>query len=267
MQQGHQLKRLGRGYQFTPFAQHIFFVDQAFNNGGARRWCTQPFGAHGFAQFVVFNTFPCAFHGTQQGRFGITRWRFGHQFHCLKLVGQRLFSGGHRHQRGVFFLRGLAINFEPTRFHQHLAFGLEVMPHDFGDTRRHQIFGCRKKYRQKTPGHQIINFLLYIVQVFRRFLGRNNGKVVADFAVIKNALIRLDPAPIQNFCGMGVIIILLAQTVERGFDGLDIVFGQMARVGTRVGQYLEFFVQFLRNTERGFGREAEFGIGLALQGS
>ena len=61
-QERHQLKGLGRRNQLAALAQHVFFVEQTFNNGRARRGCAQTFFAHGFAELFVFYGFARAFH-------------------------------------------------------------------------------------------------------------------------------------------------------------------------------------------------------------
>ena len=48
-------------------------------------------------------------------------------------------------------------------------------------------------------------------------------------------------------------------------DHRHVVLGQMARVGSGVGQGLVLFVQALRQRQRGFGRIPKLAVGLALQ--
>jgi hypothetical protein len=68
-QQRHELEGLGRRDQLAAFAQHVLFIQQAFDDGGTGGRRAQAFFLHGFAQFVIVNQLACAFHGTQQGRF------------------------------------------------------------------------------------------------------------------------------------------------------------------------------------------------------
>ena len=46
----------------------------------------------------------------------------------------------------------------------------------------------------------------------------------------------------------------------------QIVLGQVARIGSRVGQNLVLFIERLRDRKRGLGGEPESAVGLALQG-
>ena len=68
-QQRHQLKGFGRRNHLAAFAQHVFFVDQAFNRGGAGGGRAQAFFLHGFSQLVIVDHLARAFHGTQQRGF------------------------------------------------------------------------------------------------------------------------------------------------------------------------------------------------------
>jgi hypothetical protein len=53
------------------------FVIEAFDDGRAGGRRAQAALAHGLAQFLVFHQFAGAFHGRQQGGFGVARRRFG----------------------------------------------------------------------------------------------------------------------------------------------------------------------------------------------
>jgi hypothetical protein len=99
--------------------------------GGGR---AQAFFLHGFAQFVVFHSFAGAFHGAQQRGFGVARRGPGFEALGVDRVTFDLFARLHRHQvlalvavLGVgHFVGGfLAVDGQPARLDQHLAFGLE----------------------------------------------------------------------------------------------------------------------------------------------
>ncbi len=66
-----------RRNQFASLAPHVFLIDQAFDDGGARRRRSESVGAHRLAQFFVVDEFSRAFHRGEQGRFVETRRRFG----------------------------------------------------------------------------------------------------------------------------------------------------------------------------------------------
>ena len=95
----------------------------------------------------------------------------------------------------------------------------------------------------------------------------DDGKVVADLGVVKDAFAGLDITVVQRHQGVRRQVLHLA--AGEHFKGLldhrHIVFGQGARIGTRVGQRFVALVQALRNRQRGLGRKAELAVGFALQ--
>ena len=95
----------------------------------------------------------------------------------------------------------------------------------------------------------------------------DDGKVVRYLGVVEHALGGLDVAALERRgrvrCQMAHAAV--SQHLEGALDHRHIVFGQVARIGTRVGQGLVALVQRLRNRQRGLGGEAELAVGLALQ--
>ena len=89
------------------------------------------------------------------------------------------------------------------------------------------------------------------------------AKWIADLAVVKDALGRADVVVVQRGEGVGrqVAHAAVGQHFKRLLGHGQIVFGQRARVGTRVGQGLVAFVQALRQGQRGLGAEAELAVG------
>jgi hypothetical protein len=92
-QQRHELEGLGGGYQLAAFAQDVFLVEQAFDDGRARGRRAQPFLLHGLAQFVVVHQLAGAFHGAQQRGFGVARGRPGLQAFGLHHLGTHHLAG------------------------------------------------------------------------------------------------------------------------------------------------------------------------------
>ena len=91
-------KALAVGNQLAAFAQHVFLGNQAFDDAGAGGGCAQALLLHGFAQLVVFHGLACAFHGAQQGGFGVAGGRFGLEALGVYRVALDLFARRHRHQ-------------------------------------------------------------------------------------------------------------------------------------------------------------------------
>ena len=279
-QQRHQLEGLGCRDQLAAFAQHVLLCQQAFDRGRAGGWCAQAFFVHRRAQLFVVDQLAGTFHRRQQRGFGIAGRRFGLQCLDIGFGGEHHFTLGHRHQIGIVFLDFLAVDGQPARFDQHLAVGLEVQfladagnGHlDGRDPRRHRELGRREEHRQEALDHQVIELGFDLAEAFRRLQGRDDGEVIRDLGVVEDLFRRLDIAVFQGRAGMLAECLQGPRQVFLGdhrgglLGHFDIVLGQEARVGPRVGQHLVFFVQGLRQRERGLGRKTEARIGLALQG-
>ena len=184
-------------------------------------------------------------------------WRYGHQ--VLSFVT----FFGIVHLIGRFF----AVNGQPTGLDQDLAFGFETVSCRRADARGHHVLGAWEKHRHEAAHHQVIQLLLRIRQARRGLQGRNDRKVIADLGIVKNTLRGLDIAVVERREGMRCQMLHAAvgQHVEGVLGHRQIIFGQCTRIGTRVGKGLVALVQRLRQRQGGFGREAEFTVGFALQ--
>ena len=87
-----------------------------------------------------------------------------------------------------------AIDREPAGIDDDLAVGLELLPLDGGDARRDLELRRRIKHRDEAARDEIVDFLLRLAQALRHGAGGDDGKVIADFGVIEDALVRLDAA-------------------------------------------------------------------------
>ena len=276
-QQRHQLEGLGGGDEFAPFAQHVFLVQQTFDDGRAGGWRAQAFFLHGFAQFVVFDVLASAFHRAEQGGFGEARRWAGFQALGVGFRHLGLFTSLELDQDlarlFVFVLVDFfAINGLPTGFNQHAASGFEVLrlPQrghlaDAGGV--HELCGW-VKHRDEAAHHEVVELLLGVRQATGRFQRGDDGKVIADLAVVKHLFAGLDVALGDGGFGerCQVAHAAVGQHLHGVFDGGQVVLGQVLGVGTRVGQGFVALVQALRQREGGFRREAKAAVGLALQG-
>ena len=210
-QQRHQLEGLGRRYQLTAFAQHVFFGNQALDDGrsGGRR--AQAFFLHGLAQFVVFHGFAGALHGAKQGGLGVAGRRPGFQALGLNAGGAHLFPGLHRHQAlalvavlGVSHLQRslFAVNRQPAGLDQHLALGLEAVACGGADAGGHLVLSAREKHRHEAAHHQVIDFLLGLTQPTGGLQRGDDGEVVTYLGVVKHPLGRLDVVAVERGQGM-----------------------------------------------------------------
>ena len=168
-QQRHQLKRFGGGDQFAAIAQHVFFVQQTFDDGRACGGCAQAFFLHGFAQFIVFHLFARVFHRTQQGGLGVAGRGAGFQTLGLGLTHLGLFACIQFDQNlagffVLFFVHFFAINGLPTGLDQDTPCGFEVMGFarnchlaDAGGV--HEL--CRRiEHGDEAAHHEVVEFLL-----------------------------------------------------------------------------------------------------------
>ena len=135
----------------------------------------------------------------------------------------------------------------------------------FGVTGGDLELGSREKHRHETARHQVIQFLFRLRQILRRLRGRDDRKVIADLGIVEDPLVRLDPTLVQDLRGELLVVIVLGDRFQRLLDGAQVIFRQMARIGTRVGQHLVLFVQCLCQAQRVLGGEAETRVGFALQ--
>jgi hypothetical protein len=87
-----------------------------------------------------------------------------------------------------FVGRFLAVDGQPARLDQHLAFGLEAVGHRLADAGGDLVFGAREEHRHEAAHHQVVQLLLGFAQAAGRLRGGDDGKVVADLAVVKHAL-------------------------------------------------------------------------------
>ena len=243
----------------------VFFGQQTFNGGGTRGRRAQTTLGHGFAQFLVVDQLASAFHRGQQRGFRKARRRLGGLGLHFNIFGPDALVFLQRRQVGCFlFVVGgfLAVDGQPARCNEHLAFGLEGVFFYTGDARGDVIFSGRIKNGKKALGHQIVDLLFRFGQILRRGAGGNDGEVIRNLGIVENAFVRMHPAIFQDRCG--VFGIDAFQIAQRLFDGAEIVFRQTAGIGTRVGQHLVLFIQRLGDAERILGAEAEAAVGLAL---
>ncbi len=144
----------------------IFFIDQPFDNRGARCGCAKPFGAHSCPQFFVVDQFARPFHGGEQRRFGKARRRFRFIGRHVDLAGLDRFVLFDRHDRWrVFGLDIAAIYRHPAGVHHHFAFTLEWLAFHSCDARRHQEFRCRIENCQEALCHQVIKLRFGLAQI------------------------------------------------------------------------------------------------------
>src|SRR5471030_814051 len=104
------------------------------------------------------------------------------------------------------------------------------------------------EHRQEPPHHEIVELLLRLREALGRLKRRNDRKVVRDLAVVEDALVRLYPAALEYLAciqNIGPSLEHLKGLLDRWY----VIFGQRARVGTRIGENLVLFIQRLREAE------------------
>ena len=160
----------------------------------------------------------------------------------------------------------------PARLDQHTAGGFEVVglagSGHLADAGGVHELRSGVEHRDEAAHHKVVELLLGIRQTAGCFERGDDGKVVADLRVVKHLFAGLDVALRDGGFGKRcqVAHAAVGQHLHGVFDRGQVVLGQVARIGARVGQRFVALVQALRQGERGFGREAKTAIRLALQG-
>lgn len=125
--------------------------------------------------------------------------------------------------------------------------------------------GRREEHGHEAARDQVVQLLFRLGQVLRRDRGRDDREVIRDLGVVEDALVRLDPALVEDLLGELVVVRVFLDRFQRLLHGRHVVFRQVARIGTRISQHLVLFVQRLGQAQGVLGREAEARVGLALQ--
>ncbi len=274
-QQRHQLERLRARHELAPFAVDVLLVDQALDDRGARRRGAEALFLHRLAQLVVVDQLAGAFHRREQRRLGVARRRLGLERLDVDALGARQLVLGDRDQVRVVLLRLAPVDREPAGLDHHLAVGLEpeflAGLGDGRDPRRHHELGRREEDGEEALGDHVVELGLDLRQALRRQQGRDDREVVRDLGVVEDLLRRLDVALLQRRLGMDGERAqrpgqgLLGDHLDRLARDRDVVLGQGAAVGARIGEHLVLLVERLRDRERRPRREAEARVGLALQ--
>ena len=170
---------------------------------------------------------------------------------------------------GVVHLIGglFAVDGQPAWLDQDFAFGFKAVACSRADAGGHHVLGAGEKHRHKATHHQVVKLLFGIRQARRGLQGRNDRKVIADLGVVENTPRRLDIAVVERCEGMRrqMLHAAVGQHVEGVLGHGQVVFGQSARIGTRVGEGFVALIQRLRQRQSGFGREAKLAVGLTLK--
>ena len=126
-------------------------------------------------------------------------------------------------------------------------------------------FRRREEHGHKAARDQVVQLLFRLGQVLRRDRRRDDREVIRDLRVVEDALVRLDPALVDDLLGELVVVAVVLDRFQRLQHGRHVVFRQVARIGTRIGQYLVLFIQRLGQAQGVLGREAETRVRFALQ--
>ncbi len=132
------------------------------------------------------------------------------------------------------------------------------------------VFRRGEEDGQEAPQHQIVDLAFGVAQLAGHLQRGNDGEVVGYLLVVEDAPVGLDPALLADGLGKGTyrrgrIGAGLGEHLHGLLHGADVVFRQVAGIGTRIRERLVPFVQRLCQGQRGLGREAETAVGLALQ--
>ena len=266
-QQGDEGDALCRDDEVAPLPDEVALVDQTLDDLRTRGRGAEPALAHGLAQFLVVHQFARAFHGGKQRAFVVAGRRLGLAFLHLHGLGFRAFARRDGDDRLVGFalpLGLLPIDREPARIDDDFAVRLEFLPLDGGDARRHLELRRRIKHRDEPPRDEIVNLRLRLAQPARHGARRDDGKVVADFRVVKDALVRMHQPVAQRLVGMHCER-AVGEAAHHALRGGHMVLREVAGVRPRVGERLVLFVKRLRDLERHLRGKAVPPVRLSLE--
>ena len=117
----------------------------------------------------------------------------------VDFVCAHLFTCVNSHQAVIARSGGsTAINGQPARLYQYLAFGFEGVAFYSGNAGGDIEFRWREKHSQETFHHQVVQLGFGFAQILGHLQGRNNRKVIRNLAVVKYALVRFYPVIFQN---------------------------------------------------------------------
>ena len=269
-QEGDEHEGFACRLKLVAIAMQVFFIDQAFDDGSAGSRGAQTAVGHRRAQFIVFDQFTGAFHRAEQRGFVVARGRFGLVDLEFDLLGLNPLAGLHRDQVGggffalVLGLSFAAVDLQPTGLHQHFAVGLEGFAFDPGDTSGDEVFCGRVEHGEEPLGHHVVNAQLHVAESLRFDRGGDDGEVIADLGVVEDALVGTHPALIQD--GGGKLAVAAAvHGLQHASGGAEVVFGQGAGIGTRIGEHLVPLVQRLGDLQGACRGESEATVGLTLE--
>ena len=189
----------------------------------------------------------------------------------LDRFDRRRFAGAHggelilaRCHAGAF-----AIDLLPAGLYQHATFGLEGVLH-IAIRNPREACGLLKlgggiKHRDEALHDHVVNLLLGVAEL-GKISGRDDGKVVGNFFVVEHALelgeLRsVFIATIEHRFGITRGVEIAAGDLSKRLAHIGkVVFGQIARIGTRIGDDLVLLVKRLRDAQRAFGGEARFAL-------
>ncbi len=275
LEEVHEGFGLGGGDEVALGALEVAEGEEVLDDGGAGGGGAEAFFLHGVGEVFILDEFAGAFHGGEEGGFGVARGRagdvgLGFDFGDVSagggfaLVDGPVVGGGKRGE--VAFDDGfLAVNGEPARDDEDFAFGFESVAGGFAEAGGDVEFSDGVEGRDEAAGDHIVDFGFVGGELVREFVGGDDGEVVGDLGVIEEAFVGgIEPAVFENLGGVGGVF--TPEVFEGALDGGGVVFGEGAGVGARVGDGLVFFVKGLGEAEGFAGGEAEAGVGLALEG-
>ena len=266
LEKGQQFKGLaGRGEVFA-LPDHIFFLDQLFDDRRPGGRGAEAAFLHGIGEFVVFNQLVGILHGGQQSRLvKARRW-------CRHLVfpvnpgadHRGLLRNGAQHRVPVLIL-GKAVNRLPAGIEQDLSLGEEGFGLDDRQSAGIEVDHGREKDRQKSLHHHPVDLQFRLGKTGGKGGGGDNGMVVRYLRVVEDPLVRLDIAFRQGLFGKLAKTAIPSDFSRSSHHG-RIIFRQMPAVGPRIGEDLVAFIEGLGDAQGVLGGNAETGVGLTLQG-
>ncbi len=246
---------LAGGNEFATITGEVFLTKEAFNRSSTSGWGAKATLGHGFAEFVVIDEFSGAFHRGEEGGFSkASRW-VGLLFEHLDGNGLGVFAFLHDAE---FILAsadaGLAsVDGEPAGNNEDFTIGAEGVFFraviDGGDALGDLEFGVGEEDGEEALHDHVVKFRGGFIE-FDDAAGGDDGEVIGNFRVIKDALLEFEAVVFESVLGpVGEVGGGLREVGDDLLHVLHVVLGEVAGIGSRIGDHFVTLVESLGEAE------------------
>ena len=199
----------------------------------------------------VFDELPCTFHRGEQCALRKARGRFGLVFGDFDVAGIGGFAFGDAAKCLLAVSCGLfPVDGQPAGIDDDLALALEGFSFNAGDPEGNLELGRRIEDSDEAPGDHVKDLHLELIEIPCRNFRRDDGMVISDLRIVKNALVWPNPSVGKSLLRMRAKLRIF-KLGQNGLGIAKIILGKISRIGPRIRQNLVTFVEGLGNLECG----------------